>query len=131
MILITTRDATIALNWELLGEQVVERPVGTYEVTAPHGKFGTETESVTIEEGKTTRIEIDLVGDEPWVGDYTNARWIVTKGGLKRAERDWSRGEIHEDLYRKVKRAYEHGEPLYDHRTPGDDQSNGRSRGRD
>lgn len=124
-------DASVVLDGELLEERSIERPVGSYEVTAFHEEFGTETESVTIKEGKTTWVELDLVGDDPWIGDYTNARWIVTEGGLKRAERDWSRDEIDEDLYRAVERAYERGEQLYEHRTPGDNRSNGRSQGRD
>ena len=57
-------DATVALDERVIEDETVERPVGTYEVTALHGEYGERTESVTIEEDEPTEIKIDLTEDE-------------------------------------------------------------------
>ena len=57
-------DATVALDDRVIEEETAERPVGTYELTVLHGEYGTRTEFVTIEEGETTEVEIDLTEEE-------------------------------------------------------------------
>lgn len=47
-----------------LGESPIDLPVGSYEVAVFHEDYEDVTESVTIQEGETTEVEIDLTEDE-------------------------------------------------------------------
>lgn len=54
------QDATVIVDGEILESSSVKHSVGTYDVTAIHSEFGSATESVTIREGETTTVELDL-----------------------------------------------------------------------
>ena len=47
-----------------LGESPIELPVGSYEVAVFHEEYEDVTESVTIQEGETAEVEIDLTEDD-------------------------------------------------------------------
>lgn len=49
---------------ELVGESPIYLPVGRYEVAVSHEEYEDLTEPVTVEEGETTEVEIDLTEDE-------------------------------------------------------------------
>jgi len=103
----------VSLGSQLLETSPVERPVGSYEVTAFHERFGNETKSVTIRNGETTAIELDVVGDTPWIGDYTNDDWFVDAQGMKDAIDDWKSDRIEEVLFHRVADAWTSGDPVY------------------